>query len=97
MRDPKPIVISVSNTDGDWLTVEVPWDADVKDLNTAFRTVLFWLGHACVDDLVPDPWREWAYLDEIEDGANSRYLSTSAEELQQSETHIAAEKQGKSE
>ena len=88
MRDHKPITIAVSrwvirasNTDGDRLTVEVPWDADAQDMLAAFRTVLFWLGYGNPDDIVPDPWREWGYLDEKEEP--------------NPETHIPAEDEAK--
>jgi hypothetical protein len=63
MTDPRPIIIAVSNNDGDWLTVEVPPDVLADDLAHAFRTVAFWLTFN-PDDVIPDPLREWGYADE---------------------------------
>ena len=65
MSDPRPIIIAASNADGDWISLELPWDATGYDLAHAYRTVAFWLTYE-PDDVVPDGCREWKYVDEEE-------------------------------
>ena len=61
----RPITIAVQNQDGDWLTMECPWDVDREQIADAFRTAMFWLTFSpkTIDDSIPDPSREWGYLD----------------------------------
>ena len=63
-----PITIAVQNSDGDWLTMECPWDSAGDELADAFRTAMFWLTFSpqTIDEAIPDPSREWGYFDEDE-------------------------------
>ena len=66
MNEPKPIIISIQSSEGDWLTIERAWDVGIDDLVADFRAILFWLEFSAetIESYVPDSRREWKYLDE---------------------------------
>ena len=43
MIDPKPYTITVTNTDGDPMSIEMYWDANFGDWMHTFRTIMYWL------------------------------------------------------
>jgi hypothetical protein len=68
MNDPKNIVLTAKNQDGDSMVLTLNWDADLGDLVDAFRSIAFWLTFCpeTIDEYLPDGTREWSYDDERE-------------------------------
>ena len=66
MNDPKDLTITVTNADGDRMTLTLAWDANLDNLVHLFRSVAFWLEYEqrAIDGFLPDPTRDWAYHDE---------------------------------
>ena len=65
-NEPQDIRITVSNVDGDIMSLTLPWDAALEHMTDTFRTILFWLTYApaTIDNYIPNPAREWGYADE---------------------------------
>lgn len=63
------ITLTATNVDKDTLKLTLPWDTDLPGLVDAFRTVAFWLTFlpSSIDEHLPDPVREWAYVDEVDE------------------------------
>jgi hypothetical protein len=54
MREPKDIIVSVVDTYGKKMTLEVPWDASGDKMSEVFKTILVFLEYA-VDRVVINP------------------------------------------
>ena len=54
MQDPTKVTVTVTNSDGDKFSLEVPWDASMEDMAHAFRTLMFWLtwSPATIDEII---------------------------------------------
>ena len=78
MRDPTKVTVTVTNSDGDKFSLEVPWDASMDDMAHALRTIMLWLtwSPAQVDEvIVPvDGWPE--ETEATEEGKDERYCPT---------------------
>jgi len=63
------IRFSVRDAQGDDAKFTVPYDADMDTIIGIFRSILFWLTWATdtINKNIPEPGREWCYLDERHD------------------------------
>lgn len=61
------IKIMVTDSEKNEALFTIPYDADMEDLVGIFRAILFWLTWTTktIAEYVPEPGREWCYLDEI--------------------------------